>query len=344
MQRGGLDETRGEVVSRRLRTVPPIVAGLLVVTLLLPVLAIVAVAVDSVRWVARRRPWMASRLLAFLWVYLAAETTGLAALLGIWLAAGFGRRGRWMAARTWDFQQHWAGGLFAVAVRLFGLRLDVSGGEVVRRGPVLVLIRHASIVDNLLPSVLVARAHGVRLRYVLKRDLLSDPCIDVAGKRLPNYFVRRGTGEEVERRNIRRLAQDLGPEDGVLLYPEGTRFTEERRLQAIERLAASDPALAQRAQQLRHLLAPRVGGFLALLDGAPDADVVTMAHHGFDGLRLISDIWGGALVGRTISVRFTRTDRAAIPDQREARVRWLFDAWAEVDAWVGAQEEALRTL
>jgi 1-acyl-sn-glycerol-3-phosphate acyltransferase len=286
---------------------------------------------------------MASRLLVFLWVYLAAETAGLAALLGIWVAAGCGRRRRWMAARTWDFQQRWAGSLFAVAGRLFGLRVEVAGGEVVRRGPVLVLIRHASIVDNLLPSVLVARTHGVRLRYVLKRDLLSDPCIDVAGKRLPNYFVRRGTGEEVERRNIRSLAERLGPEDGVLLYPEGTRFTEERRRQAIERLAASDPALARRAQEMRHLLAPRVGGFLALLDGAPDADVVIMAHHGFDGLRLISDIWGGALVGRTIRVRFTRTDRAQIPVGRDERVRWLFDAWAEADAWVGAQEEPVRS-
>jgi 1-acyl-sn-glycerol-3-phosphate acyltransferase len=242
-----------------------------------------------------------------------------------------------MRERTWLVQQRWAGFLFAVAVRLFRLRIEVAGDELVRPCPVLILIRHASIVDNLLPSALVAGSHGVRLRYVLKRELLSDPCLDVAGKRLPNYFVRRGTGEEVERRNIRRLAESLGPDDGVLLYPEGTRFTEERRLRAIEHLAGSAPELARRARLMEHLLAPRIGGFLALLDGAPDADVVVIAHHGFDGLRLISDIWGGALVGRTIRVRFTRTHRSEIPAQREGRVRWLFDAWAEADAWIAAQ-------
>lgn len=322
---------------RRLRTVPPIVIGVVVVTALLPVLALGALGVDLVRWLARRTPWMAVRLVAFLWVYLAAETAGLLALLGIWIAAGFGARRRWMGGRTWSVQQRWAGGLFAAAVKLFGLRLEVTGAELVRPCPVIVLIRHASILDNLLPSALVARAHGVRLRYVLKRELLSDPCLDVAGKRLPNYFVRRDTGEEVERRNIRRLAEGLGLDDGVLLYPEGTRFTEERRQRAIERLEAVDPALAARASTIRHLLAPRVGGFLSLLDGAPDADVLIMAHHGFDGLRLISDIWGGAMVGRTIRVRFARTPRAEIPPRRDARVAWLFDAWIETDSWVAGQ-------
>ncbi len=337
MQRGGLDETRGQVIARRAKTVPPIVLGLILVTVLFPPALVVALLVDLGRWVVRHRPWMAVRLLCFLWAYLAAETIGLLALLGIWLASGCGARAAWLAERTWRFQQLWAGALFAVARALFGLRVEASGDEVVRPGPVIVLIRHASIVDNLLPSVLVARAHRLHLRYVLKRDLLSDPCLDVAGRRLPNYFVRRGSGEEVERRNIRRLAEGLGPEDGVLLYPEGTRFTPERRRQAIERLEASDPALAARAERIHHLLAPRVGGFLAVLDGAPQADVVVLAHQGFDGLRLISDIWGGAIVGRTIRVRFTRTARAAIPGDRAERVAWLFDAWADADAWVGEQ-------
>ena len=171
---------------------------------------------------------------------------------------------------------------------------------------------------------------------MLKRDLLSDPCLDVAGKRLPNYFVRRGTGEEIERRNIRSLAEGLGSRDGVLLYPEGTRFTPERRRTAIGRLAETDPGLAARAEHIEHLLPPRVGGFLAVLDGAPQADVVVLAHQGFDGLRLIRDIWGGALTGRTVRVHFTRTPRADIPAGRDERVAWLFDAWAAADRWVGA--------
>ncbi len=338
MERGGLDETRGEVVRRRLRTVPPVVLGLVLVTALFPALLVLAVVVDLVRWIARRTPWMATRLLCFLWVYLAGETLGLAALLGLWVAAGFGRRGAWLRDRTWAFQQRWAAWMFGAARRLFGLRVVVTGDDVVAPGPAIVLIRHASIVDNLLPANLVARPHGLRLRYVLKRELLSDPCLDVAGKRLPNYFVRRGTGARDEVARVRALAEGLGPVDGVLIYPEGTRFTEERRRRAIARIAEHDPALAARAERIEHLLPPRTGGTLALLDGAPGADVVVLAHHGFDGLRLVSDIWRGALVGRTITVRFTRIPRAEIPAGRAERVAWLYETWQAVDAWVAAME------
>ncbi|MDC0708578.1 hypothetical protein POL68_08865 [Stigmatella sp. ncwal1] len=30
-----------------------------------------------------------------------------------------------------------------------------------------------------------------QLKYVLKRELLWDPCLDVVGRRLPNVFVER---------------------------------------------------------------------------------------------------------------------------------------------------------
>ena len=98
----------------------------------------------------------------------------------------------------------------------------------------------------------------------------------------------------------RALAQGLGPDDGVLIYPEGTRFTPERRARAIARISERDARLAARAERIRHLLPPRLGGVGALLDGAPDADVVVIAHHGFDGLRLVSDIWRGGLVGLVV--------------------------------------------
>ena len=48
--------------------------------------------------------------------------------------------------------------------------------------------------DTVLPVVFFALPTGVRLRYVLKRELLFDPCLDIVGQRLPNYFARRGAG------------------------------------------------------------------------------------------------------------------------------------------------------
>ena len=174
-----------------------------------------------------------------------------------WVASGGGRRDAWLRDVTRRLQQLWAAALFGAVRALFGLRLEVTGGEDVAPGPVIVLIRHASIVDNLLPANLITRPHGIRLRYVLKRELLADPCLDVAGRRLPNYFVRRGTGETEERDRVGALAHGLGRDEGVLIYPEGTRFTPERRARAIARIAERDPRLAARAERLRHLLPPR---------------------------------------------------------------------------------------
>lgn len=337
MERGGTDESRATIALRRLWTIPRLVLGLVIVTVLLPVALPVALAVDLVRWVLRRRPFMALRLTAFLWAFLAIEVAGVLRLLYGWLASGFGLRRQALLDRTWNAQQFWAGGLFAIARRLFGLKLVVEGDEHVEPGPLLVLVRHASIVDNLLPSVTVVAPHRLVLRYVLKRELLSNPCLDIGARRLPNYFVRRDTGEQVERDAIARLATDLGPSEGVLLFPEGTRFTPERRERALARIAERDPALAERAAQIENLLPPRVGGVLAVLDAAPQVDVLVVAHHGFDGLRLISDIWAGALVGRTIRVRLSRIPRSEVPEGRDERIGWLHDVWLDVDRWVAAQ-------
>lgn len=332
-------EPRASKLARRLRTIPAVVVGLVLVTALLPLLLIGALLVDIYRAITQRKPWMALRLVAFLWIYLLAENAGLLALLAVWVLCGFGHSEARMLDWTWRFQQRWAGVLLGAVKLLFGLRIVDEGAQCLRPGPVIVLIRHASIVDNLLPSALVAARERIRLRYVLKRELLAEPCLDVAGQRLPNYFVRRDTGEQVERQRIGELARAMGSEDGLLLYPEGTRFTAERRQRALEQIAERDQARAARLEPIEYLLPPKVGGLLAVLEQAPQADVVLLIHQGFDGLRLISDIWGGALVNRTINVRFTRIANDEIPSSREQQVEWLDGLWLEADRWVAAKAD-----
>jgi hypothetical protein len=121
----------------------------------------------------------------------------------------------------------------------------------------------------------------------------------------------------------------------VLIYPEGTRFTEHKRRLALEKLAAGDPSALAAAERYRHVLPPRLGGPLALLDGHTPADVVFFAHCGLDGFAEIRDLWRGTLVGRTVRARLWRVPRAEIPAEPAARIAWLRDRWAELDAWVG---------
>ena len=320
---------------RRARTVPAIFIGFVVATVALPVLVAAAVAIDLVR----RRRWIALRLLAMLWVYLAAEAAGIVALFVIWVAAGppgATRRGR-LVRWTYAVQSAWTAVLLAALRRTFSLRIDVEGDDVVEPGPVLVLMRHASIVDTLLPAALVTRGHGIRLRYVLKRQLLGDPCLDIAGGRLPNAFVGRDSGDsEAEIARVRALARDLTPRDGVLIYPEGSRFTEDVRRHALERMAERGGPVYERGRQMRNVLPPRLGGSLALVEEAADVDVVFCAHHGLDGLARVADAWSGDLVGRRVAVRFWRRARGEIPAAREDLVAWLLDEWQRVDDWVGA--------
>lgn len=336
-------ESRGAIVRRRLVTIPRSFLLFAATTALLPLLLIGGTVVDVIRWAVFRRPWMSLRLIAFGWVYLAAETWGLVRFFGHWVLSGFGSRREWLVAKAWPVQTWWARTLFASVRRLFRLTVRVEGAERARPGPIIAMFRHASIVDNLLPAVLLTYGQGLKLRWIIKRELLSVPALDVGGTRLPNYFVDRDSADpRTEIRRIRSLASDLTDQEGVLIYPEGTRFTEARRTRVLAALEERDPELYARARRLRHVLPPRIGGPLTLLDSG--YDVVMCAHEGLGGFAKIRDIWSGALVGRTINVKFWRFGADDIPTARSERIAWLFDQWARVDAWIDATQEAARSL
>jgi 1-acyl-sn-glycerol-3-phosphate acyltransferase len=275
------------------------------------------------------------RSLLFFTFYLGCEVAGIACALALALV---GRPGSASDARYFRLQCWWARSLLRGAERLFDLHFEVTGDGSLGEGPLLVFIRHASVADTLLPAVFLSDRHGLRLRYVIKRDLLWYPCLDLVGHRLPNYFVdRKSEQSDREIAGVRRLAEDLRPGEGVLIYPEGTRFSEAKRQRILERMGRSDPAFAIRAKSLRHVLPPRRGGPMALLDVATGADVVFCAHFGFDGVTSFSEFLGGGLVGRRIRVAFWRVRAAAIPAARDARESWLLEQWERVDACVAAQ-------
>ncbi|MGB8221187.1 MAG: 1-acyl-sn-glycerol-3-phosphate acyltransferase [Polyangiales bacterium] len=280
----------------------------------------------------RRSSFVILRLLTFFWIYLAIELLGLVAAAGIYVITP-----RNIARRHdlfFRLQCWWGRSLFAGICGCLSLSTSIEGEEQILPGPVLVFIRHASIIDTALPVVFVSNTTGLRLRYVFKRELLVDPCIDVAGHASPNYFIDRGGGATEELAGIRKLAENLGDE-GVLLYPEGTRFTERKKKIALERLAKTHPELVPVAESFRHCLPPKLGGVLTLLEAAPGTDVLIVAHRGLEGMAEVTDLLRGSVVGKKIEVRVWRINAADIPEG-EARRRWLFDCWKRVDDFVYA--------
>ncbi len=309
---------------------------LILVTVLSPALVIGGAALDGFLWLRRRKPWMAVRLLAMLWWFLLGEVYALIGLLGIWVLSA-GRDSQTRRERVYRLKRRWLSGHLAGIRALFGLRFEVEGLELAGPGPVIVMIRHASIIDNALPDAIVGRAHGLGFRFIIKRELQALPTIDIGGRWVPTLFVRRASGDtpaELER--LRALTVDLGAEDGLLIYPEGTRATPEKLIRAKAIIAERQPDIAPLADRLQNLLPPRLGGTLVLLESAPEADVVIFGHVGLDGFQHVSDIWSGGLNGTTVRLKFWRFPAAEIPHDRDELIVWLYARWQELDDWVGA--------
>ncbi len=333
-----LDGSVGESMTtrwgRRAVTFGVVALGFVLYLAALPPLLVVAAALDLASG-ARDLPRV--RLAVFGAWYLVCQAYGLLGAAALWLVHRGGRRGRerWLAA-NFALQRRWARLVLGGVERLYGVHVETKGEP--GPGPVLVFVRHASLVDVMLPAVLLGADRRMRLRYVLKRELLWDPCLDVVGQRLPNAFVRRGSGEaEREIESVRRLSEGLGPEEGVLIFPEGTRYTPARRERALARIAASgDTKRLERARALSNVLPPRSRGPLELMERCPGMDVLLMEHVGLEGLARLGDFLEGSLVGRRIEVRFRRIPAGEIPDGNGARLDWLDARWAELDAWVDA--------
>jgi 1-acyl-sn-glycerol-3-phosphate acyltransferase len=323
------------VWARRSVTLPALALVTASWLLLLPVTLVVAALADLVRG----GPWPIVRCAAYLTLYLFCEVTGVLAAFGLWLTSGVWAGGSRAAflRRNVALQSWWANALYRGAERLFALRTEVENDDVLTPGPIILFVRHVSQADTLIPVVYVTRRHGIALRYVLKRELLWDPCLDIVGLRLPNAFVQRGSGQSAhEVAAVQRLMDDLGPTDGVLIYPEGTRFTAGKRLRVLARLATqADPAIAARATRLRNVLPPHPGGPLGLLERNRAADVIFCAHTGFEAAGSPADLLAGRLVGSIVRVRFWRVPRAEIPDGSDARIAWLCEQWQRLDDWIG---------
>ncbi len=299
---------------------------------LLTVLAPLWIPVTFVIGVARKRSFIILRLLAFFWTFLLIEGMGLLAAGIIHLIS----RGNQERRETLMFELEcwWGSTIFRWLCRFLSLSISIEGDEEILPGPLLVLIRHASIIDTAVPVSFISKTKGLRLRYVFKRELLVDPCIDVAGHASPNYFIDRAGPLSEELEGIRRLAEDLD-DQGVLLYPEGTRFTKRKQEIALERLAKNHPELAETAASFRHCLPPKLGGVMTLLDAAPQADVLIVAHRGLEGLAEVTDLLSGSVVGKNVLVSFWRIKADDIPEG-DARRKWLFDLWKRVDDFVAA--------
>ncbi|MCA0330773.1 MAG: 1-acyl-sn-glycerol-3-phosphate acyltransferase [Actinobacteria bacterium] len=291
-------------------------------------------------------PWLKPlRVIGFAVVYLACEVVGLTLLLLTWIASGFG----WKLRSPFFQRLHYGvlrgllETLWVFGRRMFALTIvragdmdmdDLDGDGVHDARPRLVLSRHAGPGDSFLLVREILSWTGRRPRIVLKSTLQLDPVIDVLLNRLPVAFIDPDRPEGASEA-IAELSRTMGPDDALLIFPEGGNFTEGRRASRIERLRATGhDAAADRAETLERLLAPRPGGVRQVLLEQPGSDVVVVAHTGLEDLVSLRSIWKAIPVQKTLYVGWQHWSAAQLPTEVDALSDWLFDRWEDVDDWI----------
>ena len=327
---------------RRLVLAPVVVLLTVLLWVTAPLWLIAAAALSPVlpgRW----------RALRLLWLFigcLTCESILLVVLLGLWLASGFGRRIRtpYFEGIHYELVQGTLWVFFREARRVLNLSIETVGPapDAHPGRPILVCCRHAGPGDSFILLHSLMHDYAREPRVVLKDTLAWDPAIDVILNRVPARFIstKPGAGEDLESQ-IAALASGLDENDAFVIFPEGGNFTEARRERGIARLRRLGlERMAQRAERMTNVLAPRPGGLLAALDAAPDADVVLVAHTGLDHLLTVGDLWRELPMDKRIIMRWWTVPRAEIPTDREARIEWLFGWWERIDEWI--EENAVQ--
>ena len=323
-----------------------LLAALAVAATTLPLLVVVA-AVLSLGVPGRWRPL---RLLLFALAYLVLEVVGLSVALLLWLASGLGVKVRSPAFQGAHYRvlRLLLAALDATARLLFRVDLETDGegwsplddGVAGSPNAMIVLCRHAGPGDSfLLVRTLLDRDHRRRTRIVLRDTLQLDPLVDVYLNRLPSAWIpsRPAPGQDVTSA-IGRLAAGMGDEDALLIFPEGANFSAQRRLRAIDKLRSlGRHGQARRAEAMPHVLPPRPGGVQAALAAAPYADVVFVAHTGLERFSTPMDLWRGLPMDTVLHLRWDFVAAADVPRDPDEQVEWLYDRWAQVDAWIGAR-------
>ncbi|MGH8938452.1 MAG: 1-acyl-sn-glycerol-3-phosphate acyltransferase, partial [Actinomycetes bacterium] len=273
-------------------------------------------------------------------LHLLLESAALVLLFALWVGSGFGWRIRAPRFRLahyalvrWYLQV-----IYWECRRVLHVRVAVEGPAPTSYDgkPLLILSRHAGPGDSFLVVHALVNWYAREPRIVMKDTLQWDPAIDVVLNRLPNRFIRpvAGAGDRVLRQ-VAELAHNLDDNDAFVIFPEGGNFTEHRRKRAIERLRRKGHIdEAEKAERLRHVMAPRPGGVSAALAVARDADVVFVAHTGMEHMATVLDVWRELPMDREIQMRWWIVPASEVPAGDEERIDWLFAWWARIDDWI----------
>ncbi|MFE1320251.1 hypothetical protein [Kitasatospora phosalacinea] len=238
------------------------------------------------------------------------------------LAARAGRRFRWLTER-------WTGLRF---------RIELPDPPPDPGRPVVVLARHAGILNTQLAVVAVSAVLGRSPRGIAKRCVALEPGLRALLRGVPLVLFRwNRAGRAAALAELSWQGRELGPGQAFWLYPEGTNYSAARRAGSIARLRArGQHALAERAEAMPHLLPPHLPGARAVLAAVdPSALVLVCGHTGPE--RLLPWMLGpgyGPGPGDLVRLHWWSYRADQLPTDPEEFADWLYGRWEQLDAWI----------
>ncbi|MEM7099302.1 MAG: 1-acyl-sn-glycerol-3-phosphate acyltransferase [Pseudomonadota bacterium] len=265
----------------------------------------------------------------FICGYLIFEVLGVVRLAWVWL--------RYRNSDQWIYQNRlvqiwWACGLLDLGALVFRLEFEVSGQEALEGPSAILFVRHASMGDTVLPVYFFSRPRDMEgIRYLIKKELLISPSLDIAAHRLSTLFIdRSGFDTEGELERVAEITRTAPQDESMMIYPEGTRVTPKRRAQ----IRTKYPHLLEQLDRWPDLLPPRLGGPTALLSHNPGKDVVFVAHTGFEGLANLKELLSGAGKRKLVRIHMWRIPYKQIPEDFK---EFMFSQWDTMQNIVASQ-------
>ena len=319
------------MIKRRFLTISAVVVITALLVILAPLLIVVSL-LASVFPNFRTAP----HSLAFIYWFVICEWIGLARF--VWVYTLYRNKPVFLQ-RLRDIQFWWAQALFDLGKWVFELKIEVRGNDALKGRSAILLSRHTSMADTVLPLLYFGKARVESLRYVLKQELQYFPCLDIGGNLLPNVFVdRSGADSATAVAAVSELVATAGDEESVLIYPEGTRFTQAKH----DALGEKRPQLREQLERWPGLLPLRLGGVSAMLANNPGKDLVFLAHVGFEGSANIHDLLGGGWLRQRVILQFWRIPYADIP--KGDATEFLFSEWDKMQGVVNELKAELELI
>ncbi|KAK2715008.1 1-acyl-sn-glycerol-3-phosphate acyltransferase gamma-like isoform X2 [Artemia franciscana] len=202
----------------------------------------------------------------------------------------------------------------------------------------IVIMNHSYEVDWLMGwTACEERSVLASAKGIIKKEIEKVPIIGWSWKFGESIFLHRNWEKDQE--NLRTSANivSLSPDPvWLLLFPEGTRFSEEKHEKSL--LYARKNNLPE----LQNLLLPRVKGFVAvarLLKGKFPA--VYDSVMGFDLKNGAAPTLKNMLMGRRVvaEIFLKRIPLENLPDSEEDLTNWLYQCFKEKDERLGRYKE-----